>query len=67
MRLVQCCVKFHFIVFSIGYYKAEDCVKVRSQNIPILKPRNRQYATEQATNIPHGTESSTHNITSRYF
>ena len=37
------------------------------KNILILKPRNHQYATEQATNIPHGTESSTHNITSRYF
>ena len=34
MRLVQCCVKLHFIVSSIGYYKAEDCVKVRSKNIP---------------------------------
>lgn len=67
MRLVQCCVKLHCIVSSVGYYKAEDCVKVRSQNIPILKPRNRQYATEQGTKISHATESSTHNITSRHF
>ena len=49
---------FYWLLQSRRLYK--NSLPKQSQfplkNSLILKPRNHQYATEQATNIPHGTD-----------